>query len=69
MFESTLIWLFFAYAVGTGFGWYMGTRSKLEDTTELVIDSLIEQGYLKTKGRGKDMQILKWNECDDQDSR
>jgi len=62
---TAMIWIAVAYTVGTAFGWYMGTRSKLEDTTELVIDSLIEQNYLKTRGVGNDMKILKHTEWQD----
>jgi len=62
LFTSDLAWLFFAYAVGTGFGWYMGTKNTVRNATEAVIDTLIEQQYLKTRGYGKDMEILKHTE-------
>ena len=69
-FNADLAWLFFAYTVGTGFGWYMGLKSGLSNTAEAVIDSLIEQKYLKTKGYGDNMEILKHTEwCDDQSSK
>ena len=57
-------WIFLAYGIGTLFGWYMGLKSNLKNVAETVIDSLIENKYLKTKGYGKDMEILKhteWN--------
>ena len=69
MFTADLGWLFFAYAVGTAFGWYMGFKGHVKNVSEAVIDSLIDQGFLKTKGTGESMEILKWREwCDDQNS-
>ena len=63
------LWLFFAYAIGTAFGWYYGAKSTIVNVSEAVIDSLIEQGFLKTNGVGKDMEVVPWKEwCDDQDS-
>ena len=59
---SELAWLFFAYAVGTGFGWYMGIKKTVRNATEAVIDTLIEQKYLKTRGYGDNMEILKHTE-------
>jgi hypothetical protein len=50
--------------VGMGF-----SRHNAMDLTEAVIDSLIEQGYMKVKGEGENMEILTWQEwCNDQDS-
>lgn len=63
-------WIFFGYAVGTVFGCYLGFKSQVKNTTESVIDSLIEQKYLKTRGYGDNMEILKHTEwCDDQSSK
>jgi hypothetical protein len=61
-FTSELAWLFFAYAVGTGFGWYMRSSTHTQDIVESVIDSLINDGYLKTRGRGDNLEILKHTE-------
>ena len=65
LFTSNIAWLFFAYAVGTAFGWYMGFKSQVKDVSEAVIDSLIEQDYLKTRGYGDNMEILKHTEWQD----
>ena len=65
MFTADLGWLFFAYAVGTAFGWYMGVKSNVKDVAEAIIDSLIEQKYLKTRGTGRNMEILKYTEWKD----
>ena len=68
-FSADISWLLFAYTVGTGFGWYIGLKVSINKVAETVIDSLIEDGYLKTRGHGKDMEILKHTEwCDDQTS-
>lgn len=58
-------WGFFVYAVGTAFGWYKGMNWSVELIAEKVIDGLIKDGYLKTKGKGKDLEILKHWETDD----
>jgi hypothetical protein len=52
-----------AYTAGTAFGWYLGFTKNVKDVTELVIDSLIEGGYLRhrTKSDGE-IEILKINE-------
>ena len=55
-------WLLLAYVVGTGFGLYTGWKSSVNDVTEKVIDSLIEQNYLKTRGHGENLEILKYTE-------
>ncbi len=53
-------WIFIAYIIGTAFGWYI----KSTNDAGAVIDALIEKGYLKTQGKGKDMKILKWDESE-----
>jgi len=65
MFTSDLAWLLFAYAVGSAFGWYMGLQSQVKNISEAIIDSLIEQKYLKTRGYGDNMEILKYTEWQD----
>ena len=63
------LWLLVTAVIFTAVGWYWGVRSSIENISEAVIDSLIEQGYLKTNGLGKNMEILKHTEwCDDKTS-
>lgn len=63
------LWLLFTAVVFTLYGWYIGSRSNVANVAEAVIDSLIEQGYLKTRGDGKDIEVLKHTEwCDDKNS-
>ena len=65
-FTSDITWLLFAYVVGTAGGWYMGFKGHVKDVSAAVIDSLIEQKYLKTRGYGDNQEILKHTEwCDD----
>jgi hypothetical protein len=48
----------------------MSFRNAVEDVVGNTIDSLIEQGYLKTSGTGKNLEIIKHEDwCNDQDSR
>jgi len=62
-------WLLLAYVAGTAFGLYAGYRANLNKITEAVIDSLIEGKYLKTRGYGANVEILKHTEwCDDKNS-
>lgn len=68
-FSENVGWLLFAYVVGSAIGWYLGKKSNAMILAEDVIDSLIEQEYLKTRGHGENMQILKHTEwCDDKNS-
>ena len=69
-FTQDMAWLFFAYTVGTVFGLWFGFKGNAMRISEQVIDSLIEQGFLKTRGHGRDMEIIKYTEwCDDKNSR
>lgn len=62
------IWLLFTAVVFTWVGTFI-SKWRAVNHTEVVIDSLIDQGFLKTRGTGKNIQILKWREwCDDQAS-
>lgn len=57
-------WLFVTAVIFTVVGYSMGKQS-VKGLVELAIgatiDSLIREGYLKTKGVGKNMEILKAN--------
>jgi hypothetical protein len=58
MSDST-IWLGIAYCVGTIAGYWFGKKSDLSKMAEILIDTLIADGYIKTKGEGKDLKLLK----------
>ena len=59
------IWLFVAYISGSALTYYLiNNKESTEAITESVIDALIEQGYLKTRGSGKSLEILKHWEND-----
>ena len=47
---------------GIGFGRYMALKSYVVNAVTATIDSLIEDGYLKTRGTGANMVILKHTE-------
>lgn len=59
--EMTL-WLLGTAVVFTAVGYIWGLRSQLQNVIAATIDSLIADGYLKTRGTGDDMEILKWRE-------
>lgn len=55
--------LVFATAIiFTVFGWYIGKSSHIESLVATTIDTLIKDGYLRTRGKGANLEILKWNE-------
>jgi hypothetical protein len=63
-FSANYLWLFFAYGVGSAFGWYIGNKKKTEDVVMHVIDDLIEQEYIKVRRKENDeVELLKhWEE-------
>lgn len=68
--EMTL-WLLGTAVIFTFVGRYMAFRDHLEDVISATIDSLIEDGYIKTKGSGENLEIIKYTdwkkECNTQD--
>lgn len=66
MFTENVMWLLAAYVAGSGATWYLFLRQNFLNATEATIDSLINNGFLRYK-RGDDgeLEILKWNETDD----
>lgn len=54
--------LFVVAVVFTAVGYFWGLKSQVKNIIAATIDSLIDDGYLKTLGTGKDMEILKWRE-------
>jgi hypothetical protein len=54
--------------VFTGYGYWISRPTHTQDIVEAAIDSLIEDGYLKTEGTGANMKILTWREwCNNND--
>ena len=67
-YNETVWWLFGTAVLFTFVGRYMAFKDNIQFITEATIDSLIEQGYLKTRGAGRDMEILKHTEwCEEND--
>ena len=66
MFTENVMWLLAAYVAGSGATWYLFLRQNFLNATEATIDSLIDNGFLRYK-RGDDgeLEILKWNDPDD----
>ena len=64
--NETVLWMFITAVVFTFVGKQLTMRSTIEEVSSLVLDKLIEDGYIKTKGKGKDMEILKhWEHNND----
>ena len=54
--------------VFTAFGYWTGRRSQTEDIVEATLDSLINDGYVKTEGYGNNMEIIRWQDwCKEND--
>lgn len=67
-YNETVWWLLGTAVLFTFVGRYMAFKDNIQFITEATIDSLIDQGYLKTRGVGRDMEILKHTEwCEDND--
>ena len=66
LYNEMTYWLLGTAVIFTFVGRYTAYKDHLQDVVAATIDSLIEQGYLKTKGNGDDMEILKHWEKDDQ---
>ena len=62
MSNETLTFLFIAYAVGTGAGYWLGLAKGRISGVEATIDGLLEQGYLKYRGHKNDPEIMKFDE-------
>lgn len=60
-------WLFGTAVIFTFIGKFLALRSTVDTIVATTIDSLIRDGYLKTRGTGNDMEIIKWRDwCDEQ---
>jgi hypothetical protein len=62
-------WLAGTAIIFTFVGRQMTKREHMENVIEHVLDTLIKDGYLKSKGEGKNTELLKYNESDDQSSK
>lgn len=62
LYNEMTYWLLFTAVVFTFVGRYMVFRDRLEEIIASTIESLIEDGYLKTKGHGENLEIVKHTE-------
>lgn len=60
-------WLFGTAVVFTFVGRYLFFRDHVHTVTAAVIDSLIKEDYIKTRGVGRNQEILKHTEWCDKD--
>jgi hypothetical protein len=60
--DPMTLWLFVTAVVFTLVGRYLFFRDHIHTVTAAVIDSLIKDGYLKTRGVGRNQEILKHTE-------
>jgi len=59
LYNEMTYWLLGTAVIFTFVGRFTAYRDALQDVVAATIDSLIEDGYIKTKGEGEDMEILK----------
>jgi len=69
LYNETTYWLLVTAILFTFVGRYMAFRDAVEDVVGATIDQLIADGYLKTKGEGDEMELLKHGENDDKTLR
>lgn len=68
LYNETTYWLLGTAIIFTLVGRYAGFRDRLEDIIAATIESLIEDGYIKTKGNGDNLELLKHTEwCNKRD--
>jgi len=57
------IWLLIAAVIFTAFGYRVGLKEQMKTSVDVIvattIDSLIRDGYLRTRGSGPNIEILK----------
>lgn len=69
LYNEITYWLLGTAIMFTYVGKWIAYKENMQDIVAATIDSLINEGYLKTKGTGKTLEILKFNECaNDKDS-
>lgn len=61
-YNETTYWLLGTAVLFTFVGRYMAFKDIVSQVTAATIDSLIDDGYLKTRGVGRNMEILKHTE-------
>lgn len=59
LYNEMTYWLLGTAVLFTFVGRYTAYKDALQDVVAATIDSLIEDGYIKTKGEGENMEILK----------
>lgn len=65
LYNETTYWLLGTAIVFTYVGRFMTLRKDLEDVIEATIETLINDGYIRTKGEGEKLQLLKHWEYND----
>jgi hypothetical protein len=59
---SVYAWLLITAVLFTAFGFFWGRSSVIATVINSTINSLIEDGYLKTRGCGEDEELVRWRE-------
>lgn len=57
-------WLFITAVIFTAVGWKLGRERIVYEIIESTIDSLIADGYLKTRGSGEEQELVRWRDWD-----
>ena len=66
LYNEMTYWLLGTAIVFTYVGRFMTFKSHLEDVISATIESLIEDGYIRTKGEGEKLELLKHWEYKDE---
>ena len=60
IFNEMTLWLLGTAVLFTFVGRYMAYKEVIGDVVESTIDNLIKEGYIKTKGSGENLELLKY---------
>lgn len=56
--------IFITAVIFTLVGYVWGVRAVVTKAVTHTVDSLISEGYLKTRGSGETLEIVKWRDWD-----
>ena len=57
--SELILWLLLVYVAGTIIGYHFGRSGNIKSILEDFLDQLISEGYVKTRGKGDDLELLK----------
>ena len=60
-------WLLFTAVIFTGLGWWFGVQENTKDVATVLLDKLIDDGYIRTRTlENGDIELVKLDEKEEQ---